>query len=348
VALTRSPEVSIVIPCRNEVRNIERCLRSLVSQEQPTGGLEVIVADGMSDDGTRDVLERFASAHQELRVIDNPRAIVSTGLNAAISAARGPVIVRMDAHTEYASDYVRQCLAVLEETRADAVGGPWVAKGTRFVERAIAAVFQSPFCAGGGRAHDPDYEGPIDVVYLGCWRREIFERIGLFDEELVRNQDDEFSFRLIRSGGTIWQSPRIKSWYAPRGSLRALFHQYAQYGYWKVRVIQKHRLPASLRHLVPASFLLTLFVVLVTSPWSSLARWSAVALMGAYAIGNLFASAHTAARSEWKLLPLMPVVFACYHFGYGSGFLHGIWDLIILRRRPRLSYTALTRVPGSR
>jgi succinoglycan biosynthesis protein ExoA len=208
-------------------------------------------------------------------------------------------------------------------------------------------VFQSRFGAGGGRAHDPAYEGSIDVVYLGCWRRGIFDKVGLFDEELVRNQDDEFSLRLIRSGGRIWQSPRIRSWYTPRGSLVALFRQYSQYGYWKVRVIQKHRLPAALRHLVPGSFLLFLFLALVASPWSAFARWSAVTLVGTYVVATLLASMHTAARSEWKLLPLMPVIFACYHFGYGSGFLHGIWDLLILRRPARVSYTALTRASGS-
>src|SRR5262249_25260654 len=132
----------------------------------------------------------------------------------------------------------------------------WVARGDRYVSRAIAAAFRSPFSAGGANSHDPRHEGPVDSVYLGCWRRDVFSRVGLFDEELVRNQDDEWNLRLIRSGGTIWQSPRIRSWYRPRASLAALFQQYRQYGYWKVRVIQKHRRPASPRHLVPVLFLL--------------------------------------------------------------------------------------------
>src|SRR5262249_53760198 len=157
---------------------------------------------------------------------------------AAIRAAQGSIIIRMDVHTEYASDYIRQCLAVLQETGADNVGGPWVAKGNGLVSSAIAAAFQSPFAVGGARGHDFHYEGAIDTVYLGCWPREVFDRIGLFDEEFVRNQDDEFNLRLARAGGKIWQSPRIKSWYRPRGSLKALWRQYVQYGYWKVRVIQ--------------------------------------------------------------------------------------------------------------
>ena len=147
---------------------------------------------------------------------------------------------------------------MLQETGADNVGGPWVARGKGKVGMAIAAAFESPFSCGGARGHDPKYSGPVDTVYLGCWRREIFDRIGLFDEELVRNQDDEFNLRLVRSGGKVWQSVAIKSCYHPRESLRHLFKQYVQYGYWKARVLKKHRLPASVRHLVPSIFVLTL------------------------------------------------------------------------------------------
>jgi GT2 family glycosyltransferase len=218
----------------------------------------VVIADGMSDDGTREVLVRMAESDARLRIVENPGRIVPKGLNAAIRAARGQVIVRMDAHTQYAPDYLRQCLAVLRETCADNVGGPWVTRGDGYLPRAIAAAFQSPFAAGGARAHDPDYEGPLDTVYLGCWPRSVFDRVGLFDEELFRNEDDEFNLRLTRASGRIWQSPRIRSWYTPRGSLSALFLQYFQYGYWKVRVIQKHKRPASARHLVPGLFVLGL------------------------------------------------------------------------------------------
>src|SRR5205823_12095039 len=142
------------------------------------------------------------------------------------------------------------CVQLLSETAADNVGGPWIAKGEGRIGKAIAAAFQSSFANGCARGHDPNHSGLVDTVYLGCWRREIFDRIGFFDEELVRNQDDEFNLRLSRAGGLIWQSPRIKSWYHPRASLRSLWRQYAQYGYWKVRVIQKHGLPASMRHVV--------------------------------------------------------------------------------------------------
>jgi succinoglycan biosynthesis protein ExoA len=339
--------VSIIIPCRNEKDDIEACVRSILTQESPPGGFEIIVADGMSDDGSRDILKRLAAEDPRLRVIDNPGQIVSTGLNAAIRVAYGQTIIRMDAHTDYAPDYVRQCLAVLQESGADNVGGPWVAKAKGFMGQAIAAAFQSPFSVGGCCGHNPDFEGTLDTVYLGCWHREVFDRIGFFDEELVRNQDDEFNLRLTRGGGKIWQSPRIKSWYKPRESLRALFQQYMQYGYWKVRVIQKHRLPASVRHLVPGGFVLWLIVPLLVSLVWPPAVWGWVGLVGIYSICNLMASLLAAAQHEWKVLPLLPLVFACYHVAYGYGFLHGIWDFAILRRGPNVVYTKLTRSSAS-
>jgi len=342
-ARNTEPAVSIVVPCRNERDQIESVLQLILAQEPLPGDFEVIVADGMSDDGTRNILSKLAKENSRLRIIDNPGHIVSTGLNTAIGEARGAVIIRMDAHTLYASDYVQNCLEVLQTTGADNVGGAWVAKGTGTIGRAVAAAFQSPFSFGDRRGHNPDYEGIVDTVYLGCWPRRVFDRIGLFDEELVRNQDDEFNLRLTRAGGKIWQSPLIKSWYIPRNSLFALLKQYMQYGYWKVRVIQKHRLPASVRHLVAGGFLLSLIVLLLASLRWPLAAQGWIGLVSAYSACNVIASFLTAARHGWKLFPLLPVVFACYHFAYGFGFLRGVCDFIILRRGPHRTYTGLTR-----
>src|SRR5215813_8964268 len=337
------PAVSLIVPCRNEQDYIESCIRSLLAQDLPIGSFEIIVADGLSNDGTRNILARLAAEYTCVRLVDNPGRIVSTGLNTAIHAARSQIIVRIDVHTQYAPDYVRQCLAVLQETGADNVGGPWVAQGIGYMGRAVAAAFQSPFAVGGARGHNPHHIGPVDTVYLGCWPREVFDRIGFFDEELVRNQDDEFNLRLSRAGGLIWQSPRIKSWYHPRASLRSLWRQYTQYGYWKVRVIQKHGMPASMRHLVPAAFVLTMLTLPVTAlvwPWAWW-LWGACGIL--YGAGNLAASVAVARRSSLTLCPVLPAVFACYHLGYGYGFLRGIWGFILLRRTPASAMATLTR-----
>src|ERR1051325_1065353 len=247
------PLVSIVLPCRNEQGYIQGCLESVLLQDPHEGGFEIVVADGISTDGTREYLQQIAKQHPQIRVFDNPGRIVSTGLSAAIRAARGDIIVRMDAHTVYAQDYVRQCLAVMAETGADNVGGPMQTTAETYMERAIQAVFHSAVAVGGARSHQIDHEGFVDTVIYGCWKKSVFERVGYFDEELVRNQDDEHNLRLTRAGGKIYQSKRIRSWYHVRGSLRALFRQYMQYGYWKALVVRKHQAPASFRHLVPGA-----------------------------------------------------------------------------------------------
>jgi hypothetical protein len=212
-----------------------------------------------------------------------------------------------------------------------------------YLQRAIASAHHSPFSVGGARWHDPGYEGPADTVFGGVYRKEVFDRIGLFDEELVRNQDDELNLRLTRSGGIIWQSPRIRSWYHPRKSLGALFRQYLQYGYWKIRVIRKHRLPASIRHVIPGFFLFSLIALTVASFAWSPALWLLFALGGAYLGFIGVGAALTAAKSGWSLFPALFPVFACYHFGYGLGFLKGIVDFLLFRREPSKRMVLITR-----
>ncbi|MEW6301890.1 MAG: glycosyltransferase family 2 protein [Verrucomicrobiota bacterium] len=343
ISSVSNPRVSIVLPCRNEQGYIQACLQSALNQEPPEGGLEIIVADGMSNDGTREYLDEMARRHPQIRVLENAGRIVSTGLNAAIRAARGDIIVRMDAHTIYAPDYVRQCLAVMNETGADNVGGPMQTTADTYMERAIQAVFHSALAVGGARSHRADYEGYVDTVIYGCWKRSVFERIGGFDEDLVRNQDDEHNLRLTRAGGRIYQSPRIRSWYHVRGSLKALFRQHMQYGYWKALVIRKHRLPASFRHVVPGAFIGCLCLLSVLGFFWFPAWFGVAGLAALYAAGALALALIIAAGTRWVLFPVLPVVVWCFHFGYGYGFLRGIMDLVLLRNAPATPFVQLTR-----
>jgi len=346
--------LSIVVACRNEIRHIRSFLESLNGQDLDGIDWEVIIADGMSDDGTRQVLETQQQQMKRTRVIDNPGRIVSTGLNAAIAAARGEIILRMDMHTEYATDYCRRCLEALRLTGADNVGGAARTKASGVRARAIAAAFHSPFSTGGAKFHDENYEGYVDTVTYGCWRKSTLERLGLFDESLVRNQDDELNLRLTRAGGRIWQSAAIVSWYRPRSSISALFRQYFQYGFWKVAVIRKHLLPASWRHLVPAAFLamngLLLGVALAASVLNSDAYYVALdlwlGLVGIYLFTILVASVQTARNGGWATLPYLPVIFGAYHLSYGAGFLAGLMHFSrtpALRPSCESMFTRITR-----
>ena len=339
--MSESQRVSLLAPCRSERDKVNTIYDSTQAKQQTPGWqMELLVADGASDDGTRARLDARAAQDARLRVIDNPGRIVSTGLNAALAAARGAVIVRLDMHTVFAPDYVAECLAALARSGADNVGGPWVARGQGAGGRAIAAAFQCRWVVGGARSRDTAYEGEADTVYLGCWPRATFERIGGFDEQLVRNQDDEHNLRLRLAGGRIWQSPRIRSWYVPRASLAKLFAQQYQYGYWRPFVMRKHGQPGSVRQLVPALFVAALAGGALLAPWWP---WPLALLLGSYALylgGASLAAARQA--GEGRLLARLPAVIAAYHLGYGAGTWRGLLD-VLLRRRAGESWSRLTR-----
>lgn len=324
--------VSVIVPCRNERRYIERFCAGVLAQQLPAGWvLQLVIADGHSDDGTRELLQRLAEGDARIRVIDNPARIVSPGLNAALQLATGDYIVRMDVHTDYAANYIAQCLAVHAETGADNVGGPWHAvpdAGAGPMQHAVAAAFQSRWVAGGARSRDLHHEGWVETVYLGSWPRASFQRFGGFDETLVRNQDDEHNLRIVKGGGRVWQSARIRSTYRPRAALSQVFRQYLQYGYWKPYVMKKHGQAASVRHLIPSVFVALLLVLAV--PAALGLAWPLAALVGLYAVavlaltGAVVAQAHTPLAVALRI----PAVIAAYHLGYGIGSLAGWWDVL--------------------
>ncbi len=345
-ASTAAQCVSVIVPCRNEHRYIESFCHNVLRQIMPDGWrLQLLVADGMSDDGTRDILQRLSQADPRIQLIDNPRRIVSTGLNAALLQAQGDVIVRMDVHTEYTADYIHQALSVLADSGADNVGGPWHAAPDLHAgptQRAIAAAFQCPWVAGGALSRRLDYNGWADTVYLGCWPRATFERFGGFDESLVRNQDDEHNLRITRGGGLVWQSSRIRSTYRPRANLPQVFRQYLQYGYWKPFVIKKHGQTASPRHWVPALFVLAMGLSLLLAVLG--AAWPLAALSTLYAGAVLFMTMSVAQRDPcgMKALWRVPLVIGSYHVAYGLGSLMGLWD-VLHGGTSRTRFAALTR-----
>jgi glycosyltransferase involved in cell wall biosynthesis len=333
--------VSVIVPCRNEVEHIDALLESILGQQVDADQeIEVLVADGMSDDGTREKLDRWSRRWPLLEVFDNPGLSVSAGLNLAVARARGEIIIRLDVHTKYDPRYVAECVRALRETGAMCVGGPWRAvRGTGW-QGAIAQAFQSPIGSGGALSRRVDYSGPADTVYLGAWWREDLVRLGGFDERLIRNQDDELNLRILTSGGRVWQSAAIRSYYAPRASLRGLFSQFFQYGYWKIPVILKYGWPASPRHLAPFVLVVASILLLLLAFTGPLMTVLAGLFLAAYGL-VIGAAAWSAGEPGYRAA--VAVALACMHFGYGLGFGRGLLDFVLLRRGPAAALTRLTR-----
>ncbi|MCA9952387.1 MAG: glycosyltransferase family 2 protein [Anaerolineales bacterium] len=319
------PFVSVIMPVRNEGAFIAHSLGSVLAQDYSIECMEVLVVDGMSDDGTRDVVQRLAGQTAvSVKLIDNPAGIVSPGLNKGIKQAAGEIIMRVDGHCEIAPNYVARCVETLRQTGADCVGGAMVTVGETAVAQAISSAQSSPFGVGDVTFRTGCKEGAfVDTLAFGAYRREVFERLGGFDEELVRNQDDEFNFRLTQAGGKIWLDPAIRSVYYSRASLPKLWRQYYQYGLYKVRVMQKRRAVAAWRHLVPGLFVLSIVGSLLLSLVTQQKKWFTL-VTTPYIMANLAATTYTA-RGKWRIAPILPLAFAVLHSAYGLGFLHGLW-----------------------
>ncbi len=315
-----APFVSIVMPCLNEEKYLEACLRSLRDQDYPKHRMEILVADGMSSDATREILARMAEEDARVRLIDNPERLQAAGLNAAIRASRGDVIVRMDVHAEYERDFVRQCVAVLEETGADNAGGAARPRAKTFFQRALAAALESPLGIGNSKFRQPDAEGFVDTVFPGAFPRRVFETVGLFDRRAITNEDAEINQRIHEAGGKVYLSRRIVVHYYPRESLRALARQYFKYGQGRARTLWKHRRLLTLRPALPFLALVGGAALLVTSPVQPFTPLA----FGAYALGTLAEAVRVGRKAGWAAVPVVWAIFPVLHVSHGAGFAVGL------------------------
>jgi glycosyltransferase involved in cell wall biosynthesis len=340
------PLISIVIPCRNEAGYIQQCLDSILAADYPVDRMEILVADGCSTDGTRQVLERYRQDHPCVALLENPRGTTPSGLNAAIRAAAGSIIIRMDAHVLYPPDYLRRLVDALESSGADNVGGvlhTLPAEDTAMA-RAIALGMSHRF--GVGNSHfrvGTSERREVDTVPFGCFRRDVFDRVGLFDEELIRNQDDEFNFRLITRGGRILLLPDVSCRYFARRSLSQLARMYYQYGYFKPLVARKVGRIMTVRQLIPATLVAALSALALAGLWSSAARDGCLGLLGVYILGILLCAGTAIKTQGIRCAAALAVVFPVLHFSYGAGFLVGIRDHFLARSAPRPSALGLSR-----
>ena len=317
--------VSLLVATRNESKYIKNCIDSILNQAYPHEYLEVIILDGQSTDDTRAIVENLIDGQNNCQWVDNPKITQSAAWNLGLDICHGDVISIVSGHVVLAPDYVSKAVDTLIRSGADMVGGTVRSISSGKVGEAITYAISHPFGVGGARFRYTNVEEETDSVFMGFCHRSVYENVGKYDEELVRNQDDEFSYRLRKAGGYIICNPEIVSYYNTRSTLKSLWKQYFQYGFWKVRVLQKHSKQMSPRQFIPPTFVFTLILGFLISLTFTRGWIFLTALAGIYLLANLAASTLIAIRKGWKLFGLLPIVFATIHFSYGLGFIAGLF-----------------------
>jgi len=332
----KPPLVSVVIPMYNEEHYITKCLDSILANDYPKDRLEILVIDGMSTDDSPEIVKQYTKCYPFIHLLKNPKRIQAAALNLGIRKAKGAIIMRMDAHTIYAADYISQCVRLLEITKAANVGGVLEAIGTDYLSKAISIAVTVPFGIGDAYYRYAKKERWVDTVFPGAWYKTTLEALGGFNEEWFINEDYELNYRLRRTCGKILLSPRIRCWYYVHNSLRKLACQYFRYGFWKVKTLVAYPDSLRWRHMAPPAILLLCLVSLCLLPL----HWPlGVAMPALYLMVDLVASIWSASRKGWKYLPLLPFAFATIHLSWGTGFLAGLFKWGI----PRFTLSSLVK-----
>jgi len=326
--------VSVIIPCINEERYIGKCLDSLVSQDYPKEKMEVFVVDGMSEDRTREVINKYVEKYSFFKLLDNPKKFTPFALNTGIRNSKGEIIIRMDAHATYIKDYISKCVKYSKEYGADNIGGTVkiIPKTNTLIAKTIALSLSNPFGVGNayyksGYSKEPRW---VDTVFGGCYKRGIFAKIGLFNENLVRSQDMEFNLRLKRAGGKILLVPDIVSYYYPKSNLKDFFLHNIKDGIWAIYPLKFVKMPFKLRHYIPLIFVSGLLGTGLLAIFFPTFFWLFLIAVGLYFLANIYFSIQIIGKEkDIRFLFLMPLAFATRHIGYGLGSVWGLIKLII-------------------
>lgn len=334
-----TPYISIIIPCRNEEEFIAKCLNSIVNNDYSKENLEILVVDGMSKDRTRQIVDEYIKQYSFINLLDNPKMIAPSALNIGIENAKGEIIMRMDAHATYEKDYISKCVNYMKKYEADNVGGKMItiSGNDGLVSKAIVLVLSHRFGVGDSYfrigTKEPKF---VDTVPFGCYKKEVFEKIGLFNESLVRNQDIEFNLRLKKAGGKILLVPDIVSYYYARSNLKSLFMQNFGNGLWVIYSNRFAKAPFSWRHLIPFIFVLSLLGSLFLSIFWKPFLYLFLIIILTYLTANVFFSLSISIKNGIKLFPFIVISFFVLHFSYGLGSLCGLMKLIALSSKIRI------------
>jgi succinoglycan biosynthesis protein ExoA len=339
---TTTPMVTVAIPCLNEERHIEACLADIFAQDYPSACIEVLIGDGMSTDRTREILARILEQRPgALRVIDNPQKVQAAAMNAMVAASRGEIIIRMDVHARYAADYVRQCVAVLHETGAANVGGAQRARPLTWFQRALCAALDSPVAVGGARYRSSDAEGFVDTVFLGAFRKHVFDAVGGYDPKAITNEDAELNQRILAGGGKVFLSKKIVVHYFPRDSFRSLSRQYFKYGQGRARTLLKHKTFPTPRPAIPFLMVVGATAILAKRSFRPLAPLA----FGAYGALIAVEALRVSRRHGWTLAPAVAAIFPVLHVSHGVGFGVGLVQYLL---KPDWSDHAVATGGGAR
>ena len=324
--------LSVICPTYNEDKYIDSCIESILNQDYPKDDLEVIFADGMSTDRTREIIIDYISKYPFIRLIDNPDRIVPPALNRAIQASHGDIIMRLDAHAEYPNNYFSKLVTSLKELKADNVGGVCLTlpADDSPSSRAIAEVLSSKFGMGNSYFRVGVNEiTKVDTVPFGCWPRIVFNKIGLFDNQLIRNQDDEFNGRITKNGGTIYLLPDVKIKYYARDKIKKVAKMFYQYGLFKPLVNKKLGSPANLRQFIPLFFVIGLILGIILSfLWVPFLILYTLFLCLYFFIALIFS---IKSSSHIKQIIIQIWTYFVVHVSYGWGYLVGLWKLFSKR-----------------
>lgn len=330
--IENEPMVTVILPVLNESEYIERCLRSLMNNTYDRQKVEILVFDGGSTDGTREIVTRLAEEDSRIRLLDNPKKFISPAFNHGIKISRGEIIIRFDGHAEASEDYIQKNVEVLQEhPEAWCVGGPVKTISNNWIGKVIASAMSCPIGVGNAYFRLGGRDGYVDTIMYGAYRKECLLRVGPVDENLVRTEDDELHFRLRQAGGKIYISRKIRSKYFPRSSIVKLWRQYFQYGYWRIPTIMKHNQPATVRQVVPILFVLGWIVLVIGALLWQPAWYVLVAYAGLYIIGLLAGAILAIKKNGFGVGIATPIVFPILHFGYGIGSLWGFIRFVVLR-----------------
>lgn len=324
-----NPLITAIIPCRNEEKYIAQCLKSLLEQKDVNDKMEILVVDGMSTDSTRAIVEKILKQYSQVKLLDNLSLYTPHALNIGIKSAKGVFVAILGAHAKYAKDYLANSLElIIEHPEVSCVGGPITCLGKTSFGKATALAMSSRIGVGNAYHRFPNYYGYAEGACFPVFRKEVFSEVGLYDENLVRNQDDEFNLRLRKHGLKVYLSPKVKSQYYVRESPQKLFTQYFDYGIWRAVVIKKHKLPASFRQLVPSVFIFTILICFITGlfmqgPWLYLSFFTPFL----YSLFLIVATIRISFIHGWELAKFFPIAVSILHISYGLGLIRGMFSL---------------------